>query len=71
MSTTITVPPAVMDLFHSLENFVRKSGAWTILVNDFTHTFGVTNTANLNSVLTALAGVILYADHKAAKTPSV
>ena len=64
---TITIPPALFALFTKLENLVRKSGMWAILVNDFTKTVHVTGQYGLNSVLTAVAGSLLYADHQAAK----
>lgn len=64
---TVTIPPALFALFNKLENFVRKTGMWAVLVNDFTKTVHVTGQYGLNSVLTAVAGSLLYADHQASK----
>lgn len=64
----ITFSPAAKKLISDLENFVRKVGSWTIIVNDFSKTFHVTGSYGLNSVLTAIAGTLLYADHQAKKS---
>ena len=63
----MTFSPVVLSFFRAVEAFVRKSGAWAILVNDLTRTFHVSSSYGLNSVLTAIAGSLIYADHVAAK----
>ena len=63
----MTFSPVVLALFRAIEQFVRKSGAWAIIVNDLTRTFHVSSSYGLNSVLTAIAGSLIYADHVAAK----
>ncbi len=64
----VTLSPALVKFIGDVENFVRKVGSWVVIVNDFTHSFHVRGTYGLNSVLTAVAGTILYADHKAKKS---
>ena len=60
----INVDPKVKDTVNKLAHFVRQAGSWTIIVNDLTKTFHVSTNHGMNSVLTAVSGLILYADHK-------
>ena len=63
----VTLNPAVVAIFRSVENFVRKSGAWAIIVNDLTRTFHVSSTGGLSTILTAIAGSLIVVAHVAAK----
>lgn len=69
----ITLSPAAKKLLLDAENFVRKVGSWVVVLNNLTHTFHISTagTLNVNAILTAIAGSLIYTDHKAAKTPPV
>lgn len=66
----ITLSPQLKAFVTSLETFVRKVGSWVVIVNNFTHSFHVTGAYGVNSVLTAIAGSLLFVDHQASKKPT-
>ena len=56
----------VQKLIANIEQFIRKTGSWAVVVNDFTHTVNVSPT--IKAVLTVVAGAIFAIDHQNAKT---
>jgi hypothetical protein len=62
----ITLSPQLKKFVTDLEHLVRKSGSWLVIVNDLTHTVGMSG--QLKQDLTLVAGALLTVDHYFAKT---
>lgn len=53
----------------TIESFIRNLGKYAVIVNDFTHTanFGGGNLGTtVKGILTGVAGLMFFVDHKAA-----
>jgi hypothetical protein len=65
ITVTFQFSPGVTAAFKSLVNFVRSGGSWAVIINDLSHTVGIS--PDLKIVLSSAAALILALDHQAAK----